>query len=83
MLETIQKLQDSRGNTGGDGVTQMEFLVSMLVESGVVPEADVGVLRSVFARAEVDENGMLSQAGLHGAVTSMQVHSLSAMTRGS
>ena len=73
LIATCEKLQDPRAQMG-DGVTQMQFMVSMLVESGVFDASELDGIRNIFAKANVDDEGMLSKEDLKHVISEMQVN---------
>ena len=54
------------------GISQSEFILSMLLVSGALSDDDIGASREMFANAGADETGCLSVSGLHNMVNSMQ-----------
>eukprot|EP00966_Prymnesium_polylepis_P128594 2974401-Prymnesium_polylepis.1 len=56
LISTVEILQDPRAKLG-DGVTQMQFMISMLVESGVIEKAELDGFQKIFSKAKLEDDG--------------------------
>lgn len=68
LVSTIEKL----GGETESGISQVEFLLSMLVESGVLQQEEIGSLKTIFAKAGGDDEGKITKEALETSVAEMQ-----------
>ena len=73
LLQTAAELTLSGGGGVPAGVTKQEFILGMLIQSGVVNHEDVKVYQGMFEKQQVGKDGVLEKQKLESAIQEMQV----------